>query len=134
MKIRNGFVSNSSSSSFIIKTEYLTRTQRNKILTNTQEDQGDCCGPHWNIEEIEGYIRGDVEMDNYDMQEFFDQIGVPDKIVTWDGDLGELGPENYNDNGPATPPVAIECPECGHEFYIQIKAEECHEDQKWFCK
>jgi len=73
MKTRIGFVSNSSSSSFILLKKYLTDKQTKKILSyNGKElratggegkhiyEYGEC----WTIRADEDVIRGDTSMDN----------------------------------------------------------------------
>jgi hypothetical protein len=92
MRIRHGFVSNSSSCSFTISTKNLTPIQI-KLLKNHIEvdklldlDCG-CYGDMeylnfaWHIIEEDGILTGDTNMDNFDMISFMNQIGVdPHKI------------------------------------------------------
>lgn len=91
VKKRSGFVSNSSSSSFVIKKDDLTSLQIEKIKNHIEEgknleldtmyfvDDDD----KWNITETSHEIKGSCFMDNFDMSEFFDKIGVVSKIVEW---------------------------------------------------
>jgi hypothetical protein len=81
MKFRNGFVSNSSSSSFIIPRQYLSYEQIDKIknhgkLVSNFDDR-------WHIYEEEDYIEGCCDMDNFNMREYLENIGVNMEKVSW---------------------------------------------------
>jgi hypothetical protein len=103
MKYRNGFVSNSSSSSFIIKKNKLTKRQIEQIK-NYQEEaaiigeycklpQGHCgaCGKfgyiddHWQITETMTEIKGNTIMDNFNFDTYLKEIGVKDEDIAWGG-------------------------------------------------
>jgi len=82
MKIRQGFVSNSSSSSFIIMKDKISIEQKEAILNNDFMDQP--WHDSWKITESEDHIEGSTSMNNYSMQDFFSKIGVEDNLITWD--------------------------------------------------
>lgn len=83
MKLRFGFVSNSSSSSFVIKVKDITGKQLAEILTNDYTDQP--FGDSWDIECNKCVVKGSVFMDNYSMRKFLDKIGVNPDVVEWGG-------------------------------------------------
>jgi len=100
MKLRRGFVSNSSSSSFIINKKYLTEYQlwaiRNHIIVgewlnnqanhtyNYVVDEDNKTEPwdltfslqSWEIKETDDEINGLTWMNNFDMEKFLRFIGV----------------------------------------------------------
>jgi len=86
IKIRNGFVSNSSSSSFIISKNELTPKQiysiNNHIEIAVYLGMKTWDSP-WDISENEEHIKGYTYMDNFDMHEFLEKIGVDIDKVEW---------------------------------------------------
>jgi hypothetical protein len=88
MKIRRGFVSNSSSSSFMIDKCDLTSEQIYQIKDHAVYAKlknwnvmYDC---PWCIDETEDQISGSTSMDNFDMRWFLDKINVNMDKVTWE--------------------------------------------------
>lgn len=80
MKIRNGFVSNSSSSSFMIRLDDITSKQLRQIQHHGPCNQGD----EWSIRIRDHIVVGMTWMDNFDMHYYLDKIGVDMNLVHWD--------------------------------------------------
>jgi hypothetical protein len=87
MKTRNGFVSNSSSSSFILKKIDFTDKQLNLVRDHVQEVQrkrfnllekekeyGTCFDKSWawEIEENDEWMTGHTSLDNFDMEAYME--------------------------------------------------------------
>lgn len=86
MKVRNDFVTNSSSSSFIISKKCLDNDQIQAIRIHGilgEKLNMYCADEPWNISENNNYITGWTVMDNFDMEEFLQTIGVADRNVNW---------------------------------------------------
>ncbi len=88
MKIRNGFISNSSSSSFIISKRFLSEDMISKIKNHLEYaknnfSQIEWTEPHdqWGVEETDEQIRLYASMDNFDMHEFLLLIGVEEDNI-----------------------------------------------------
>ena len=71
MKIRNGFVSNSSSSAFIIKMKDLTMEQLEKIVQSFQ------------IELVNGEVRSKYVMDRDEVKHILDSLEVSRDVIKW---------------------------------------------------
>lgn len=85
MKTRLGFVSNSSSSSFLIPLAVLSPLQR--VLIEKHSEIGEALGldyartDSWSVQ-VEGVkLSGCTCMDNFDMGEYFTIIGVDTKYI-----------------------------------------------------
>lgn len=87
MKTRNGFISNSSSGSFIINKNCLSDLQIDNIKNHATSLYFKRNSNHkydaWNISEDEFCIYGRTSMDNFDMWEFLRVIGVDMNMVEW---------------------------------------------------
>lgn len=78
MKIRSGFVSNSSSSSFIVNDKDITFEQRMMLeYACTFDITG------WTCERTYGSTIGYTDMDNFDMSDYMEKIGIPLDKVRW---------------------------------------------------
>ena len=97
MKNRNGFVSNSSSSSFVIFKDALTFEQKDMVydymtyvkhfieLDGTLKELFEWCDSSpWQITDHDDYIFGETSMDNFDMSGYFEYIKINGKYVCWD--------------------------------------------------
>lgn len=103
MKIRTGFVANSSSSSFVLDKSKITDDQLKAVLNhisytrehfNVQEDypapyleDGFWCGDmDWWILDNSGepFLGGYTYMDNFDMGRFFEKIGIVKDTYSFD--------------------------------------------------
>lgn len=88
MKIKLGFVSNSSSSSFIINKSALSDDQIEAIKYHgeysAEHDFGqEYCDCPWDVNEDESTISGYTYIDNFDMKEFLNKLGVNSLDVKW---------------------------------------------------
>ena len=106
MKTRLGFVSNSSSSSFVIPVAALTEFQKaclidhieaSNIIRKFLNHEIDPDYEAWRVKESKGWIKGWTSMDNFDIQWLMRQIGIPLHLVQWDEGYEE--PEDPLDDG-----------------------------------
>jgi hypothetical protein len=85
MKFRLGFVSNSSSASFILKKKYLTPEQIQSILVlrddNAPEWKGQAQFSDWKFEETNKILSGCCFMDNFGMKEYIFSLGINTKAI-----------------------------------------------------
>ena len=95
MKTRQGFVSNSSSSSFMLDRKYVDRKQLDHIVHHIMfskrlpapeysdgrwfNHEGDA----WEITVEEDHIYGWTNMDNFNMRHFLHEIGILDEAIEW---------------------------------------------------
>ena len=88
MKTRNGFVTNSSSSSFIVNKKHLTKLQVKAIKSHIHyskrlgwyPDEKDS----WEITDHGCVLEGRTWMDNFDMREFMEEFDVDMDKVKFD--------------------------------------------------
>ena len=86
MKRREGFVSNSSSSSFIIETKFISDDLLERAEVKASESD-----PVWTIDKIGKYYHFDTWMDNFSMNEYLTKYnGVPEGAIIWDFDENML--------------------------------------------
>lgn len=85
MKIRNGFVSNSSSSSFMIHNKDITKEQW-MMLHSVMRNSGNVSPTGWIVFGTYGSVVGYTSMDNFNMKEFMKKIGIDMSKVIWADD------------------------------------------------
>ncbi len=91
MKIRAGYVSNSSSSSFVIDKYYLSSYQIEMIKNHIEESKRlpmpeklyNGKDDAWSITETKNTIKGNTWMDNFDMCWFLNEINIPSEKIDW---------------------------------------------------
>lgn len=99
MKCRLGFVTNSSSSAFLIAKKHLSEKQMEAIRMHSELGKKlhlQWASDSWNISENEDFITGDTYMDNFNISELFDIIGIPACVIFWNEFGFDL--DNLNDD------------------------------------
>lgn len=83
MKIRNGFISNSSSSSFVLNKNLLSGLQIKLIMDykNVCENYGIKMLDEWEIQEKKDKIFFSTYMDNDYMKDFLKQLDIPFRAI-----------------------------------------------------
>ena len=88
MKIRYGFVSNSSSSSFMISKHEISAYQLCQIVdyqTECEKYNMSCNSEDaWSIDTNSPNVKGTTWMDNFDMRKFLQHIGIKSDVIKWD--------------------------------------------------
>jgi len=84
MKIRNGFVSNSSSSSFVVSLNKISERDLKLLLSYTTLPDSD----YWSIsvDEQRGFVRGFTIMDNSDLSDYMREKEIDCSLFEWDYD------------------------------------------------
>lgn len=92
MKTRNGFVSNSSSQSFILQLGNVSEEQIDQIMNHVeyanQTWPGKFWAEPWYLDRSEHAIVGSTSMNNFDMEEFMSRIGIPAYEVDFSAEEG----------------------------------------------
>lgn len=99
MKVRIGFVTNSSSSSFLIAKKYLDEDQIKAIREHEALGKSlgmwDSWSYVWDINENEDFISGYTFMDNFSMYNFFEKIGISNRFIKWGEHRFDIYDYNY---------------------------------------
>jgi len=90
MKIKMGFVSNSSSASYVIPKKILSEEQISQIKNHIEYAQEHFPqiawaekGQEWDIVEIDDNITACTGMNNFDIYDFFIAIGIKEDDITY---------------------------------------------------
>lgn len=79
MKIRHGFISNSSATSFVIRIADVSDKQE-YFLMHHQLTEGDT---KWYVRKNYGFLFGHTTAHSYDMVTYLKKIGVPEEHIIW---------------------------------------------------
>jgi len=82
MKMRQGFVSNSSSASFVIIKDKLTEYQFKMLLLYSHKDNKNNIDG-WDICEQEEFVKGNTIMDNGGIYSFIEELEISNDIMVW---------------------------------------------------
>ena len=86
MNVRTDFVTNSSSSSFTILIDMLSKKQVLAIINHSELGKMigiEYSSDAWKIEVTDKVVSADTIMNNFDMGDFLDKIGVDRRLVKW---------------------------------------------------
>jgi hypothetical protein len=87
VKIRNGFVSNSSSSSFVVNLDKLSAAELKRLIKYQDVDgvPSDGYRDHWTItvDEDKGVVQGWTNMDNGDLDEYMKTQHIDDSSFVY---------------------------------------------------
>jgi len=105
MKTRNGFVSNSSSSSFVVRKDALTEEQIQGIYDHNKSEQFKDVDylddkDVWTILDQGETLLGYTWMDNFDMRFHLQELGIKEEDVEFDRGLPDIAWErdaNFGD-------------------------------------
>jgi hypothetical protein len=94
VKIRTGFVSNSSSASFVVALDKISAMDALKLMAYSNDVRetlgrgGDTYSDWWTINSNfnQGIIRGWTSMDNGDLNEYLEKVGVDTSLFVFEGD------------------------------------------------
>lgn len=82
MKIRTGFVSNSSSASFIIDTYFISGYQLMEIKKYIEDPKKNT--DEWSLHENGSRLEGFTICDNEGFRKFLQEINVSDNAIEWE--------------------------------------------------
>jgi hypothetical protein len=82
MKIRQGFVSNSSSASFVASLDKLTPKELNSLIQWCKDPDADHDSWTIQIDRETGLVEGWSSMDNGDLEMFLEQLGINKVKIT----------------------------------------------------